>query len=360
MQQNNSFNTKISLYSFILTVLVIWIHAVDPGFQAGMDNLSGMDTAVREILGSRLGQLAVPGFFCMSGYLFFRSIPANAEGERAENSGLRDFFISKWKSRIRSILIPYVIWNTLYYLIYILFGKTALDTENFLAAIVYYKFNPVFWYLHELILITIAAPLIYIVLKDRRAAVLSLLLIFLAAVYYVKLPFHPVNEDALFYYMSGAALSIHLKEKENSKEAQKWLFAVGLIAFVICEGIYMGGSIKWYMYGIIGGRISGTLALFALSGIIIDELEGDGDSRKVIRLPAFTKCNFFIYAIHYLEIRFFRMAANAAFGGKVPDEAGAVLYILMPLLCIALGAAAAELMKKYVPGPYSFLTGGRG
>ena len=164
---NTIFHDRIRIFSFVLTVLVIWIHAVEPGFAAG-DPVRGTEDIYRilqSFLGSCLGQIAVPGFFCMSGYLFFR--------------GGRPLFREKLRKRVRTLLIPYILWNTVYYAVYILAGRAEKGLLQLAEAVMDHRFNPVFWYLKELIVITVLTPLIYLLIKDRRAVLPVLGLVFL-------------------------------------------------------------------------------------------------------------------------------------------------------------------------------------
>lgn len=93
------------------------------------------------ILGEGLGQISVPGFFMVSSYLFYR---------RFDWSRL----VPKWKSRIRSILVPYLIWNFLYYAGYVtvtripaisgLIGKPPVPVTigQLIDALMNYAYNP--------------------------------------------------------------------------------------------------------------------------------------------------------------------------------------------------------------------------
>ncbi len=363
MRQNNSalFSATVTVTSFILTVLVIWIHAVDPALGGGIspDGPGGMLAAVQGFLGTGLGQIAVPGFFCMSGYLFFRNCGTDSLPGR-------EFYLGKWKKRVRTLVIPYLLWNLIYYCIYLAAGRAQLNLPVVLEAVLNYKFNPVFWYLRELILLTVLTPLIFLLLKEKRFYIWVLAAVFLAAVYYAKLPFHLVNEDAAFYYMTGAALALHAGKWEGDPRRLKRLLATCLGLFLICESIYRDANPTMIMYGIIGGRISGPLALYAAVGLRLSSgksmlmkksgasAEGEGPE-----IPNYMRFNFFIYAVHYLEIRFFQTVVSLLFGGSVPEAAGLVLYLLMPALCIGAAVPVGTFLKQKLPRLWSVLTGGR-
>lgn len=345
MHQNNKtantiFQDRIRIFSFVLTVLVIWIHAVEPGF-AWEGHAAGSGSLYRilqSLLGSYLGQVAVPGFFCMSGYLFFRNgVPP---------------FSAKLKSRARTLLIPYVLWNIVYYIIYMIAGRAEPGARQLADAVLNYRFNPVFWYLKELIIITVLTPLIYIFIKNKKAALFSAASVFAAACVYDRLPFHLVNEDALFYYMTGAALALHAGWSETDKRSMKALFGMGITGFLLCD-LLNGSETAWIMIaGAIMKRICGVLGLFAAVSLASDRMPHTG-------MPWYMKYNFFVYAVHYLEIRLFRSALYCAFSGSVPDIAAALLYAVMPVLCIALSGALGGAAKRIVPGVYYIFTGGR-
>ena len=89
----------------------------------------------------RIACLAVPGFFMCSGYLFYRNLTWGNIPE-------------KLKRRVYSLVIPFLIWNVLYYLLHLTarqlpyLGKlfdTAVpfSLQEFLNAVFFYKYNPV-------------------------------------------------------------------------------------------------------------------------------------------------------------------------------------------------------------------------
>ena len=172
-------NEKLLLTSFIFTIFVVWLHAGEP------------------LLSYVPGQVAVPGFFMLSGYLFMKGIPS--DDAAAEKEAVR----GKLKRRVNTLVIPYLLWNAIYFVIYLVTGRAQIG--EIFEAVFLYRCNPVFWYMFQLILITVLAPVIYYILKKgRRAALILLAAIFTLAVLYAKLPFHYCNEDALFYYCLGA------------------------------------------------------------------------------------------------------------------------------------------------------------
>ena len=311
--QEKRFQNRIKLFTFALTILVIWVHSVNltpevllsAGFGIAGDGaaltagasgvpafLSAFSPAfyqaalsIEHFLTDTLGQIAVPGFFMVSAYLFFRNADRTAQGK------LRPAWVlGKWKRRFFSLLLPFVLWNLIYYGIHLLAGGAAavlgfssaeivsLDAGTILSAAIFYTYNPVFWYLYQLILLTILAPALYFFVRGRRTGLCALALSLCAAVFWDRLPFHIVNEDALFYYLLGIYAALHksvlvergasgrrsrdsrgrythkneLMEQETSAETadslrRTFCFLLGL--FVLWCILFPGGFLPQALYG---------------------------------------------------------------------------------------------------------------
>ena len=114
-----------------------------------------------------------------------------------------------------------------------------------------------------------------------------------------------------------------------------------------------------YMAAVILGRLSGLLGLFACCCAAVRR------DRDETELPIFMRYNFFIYAVHYLELRLIQWACgllSVAVSGRSlfdNDILSAAVYVAMPLMCIAISVAAGSLMQRHVPRLYGVLTGGR-
>src|SRR4051812_48092296 len=94
--------TRLDVLRFPLIVLIVYLHAC--GFTANFANGSrsltdaGIVAGVQIVMGSA-ARIAVPLFFMMSGFLFFRGAGFSARIYRA-----------KLRSRARSLLVPFLFW----------------------------------------------------------------------------------------------------------------------------------------------------------------------------------------------------------------------------------------------------------
>ena len=67
------FRDNVTWMSFLLTLLVIWTHALNAELFLGETGKSSAAGLTESLLGEHLAQIAVPGFFMMSAVLFFRN-----------------------------------------------------------------------------------------------------------------------------------------------------------------------------------------------------------------------------------------------------------------------------------------------
>ena len=201
--------------------MVVMIHSynADMFLTLPASSLGGRTVwAFEHILADVLGPVAVPGFFMISAYQFYR------------NCSFQDV-VPKMERRIRTVLIPYLLWNFFYYAGYALAGKihflaglsdkTAVEFSIpvMAEAVLHFTYNPVFWYMYQLIFLIALSPVLYPLLKNRVAGLAALLLELYCIKNLVNLPV--INMDALFYYSAAAYGALHgswLVEESWKKE----------------------------------------------------------------------------------------------------------------------------------------------
>lgn len=225
------FREHIWWMSFILSLMVVWVHSENVDLFLGEIGRESLVYRLEFFFAQTLGQIAVPGFFMISAYLFYRNFQFSKT-------------VSKWKSRCKSLLLPYVLWNILYYLGYVvvtrlsfvkkIIGKepVAFGLKELFQAVAYYKYNPVFWYLFQLLLLVVLAPFLYWIICRKWSGLLWLLLLITALWKNVSLPI--LNLDALFYY-SAAGYAVLFSEKvegENTSSGKKIWFAILILCWL--------------------------------------------------------------------------------------------------------------------------------
>jgi len=204
---NTYLSEKIRVVSFACIILVLYIHS---GFHDYPNEIQGMpfNFALQEAISGMIGRCAVPMFFAISGYLFFRNI---------ENWGE---LWQKMRRRCRTLVVPYLIaclfpalfalaleampwtgsfvngsgfsenlakpWHELLWLLYV-------DSDNGQP----YAFH--LWFLRDLIVIVALSPLLLLLIRKIG---IKLMVVVLFALNFAGLPDNPTY--GLFWFVFGA------------------------------------------------------------------------------------------------------------------------------------------------------------
>lgn len=340
--EEKEFRNKITCFSFFFSILVIWAHSYNGELFLGKTHQGKTVLEAERFLGDVVGQMAVPGFFLLSAYLFYRNFHWRK-------------LLCKWKSRAWSVLVPYFLWNGLYYLGYLIGSRLPLVSraigkgvipftfDALLDALLNYRYLHTFWYMHQLILLLLLAPLIYLLLKHFWSGLIVLLSLFIVIwTAWDLLPW--LNEDALFYYGTGAFLALHGRQLEQEESAGHRIAGTGMIIMALVN-LYLGR--KYYSPG---ATVLGRLFLpLGLWGVI------RADVLPLAR--PWMQCNFFLYAVHFAIIRLVNKTA-AMFMPKLP-AVPLGFYLFMPVIAAAASYGAAVVLKKRTPVLWSALNGGR-
>ena len=182
---------SITLLRFPLIVAIVFIHT----FIAGQPNIDGKVNVeygqypiydlLDHIVRICLAEVAVPLFFVISGFLFFYQCDFS-----------RETYYNKLRKRIHSLLIPYMIWNTLYLFFVMIVqqlqpSSTSLDRKLVMDYSVidildsYWHFDGVIrgydpicgplWFIRDLMIVNICSPIVYFCLNNKKIVFLFLL-----------------------------------------------------------------------------------------------------------------------------------------------------------------------------------------
>lgn len=344
------FRNRIYWLTFFFSILVIWVHSFNAELYLGVTNAAVRIDELEHILGEDLGQIAVPGFFMVSSYLFYRGFTWPK-------------LLPKWKSRLQSILIPYLLWNFLYYMGYVavtripaitvLIGKQPIpfDLPHLWEAMVNYAYNPVFWYLYQLILLIALAPVIYPIFRRAVTGIPALLLI--AYALWNGWDFPHLNMDALFYTCTAACVSLHRGTPSRFPEAipkggqRLTCFLALLLSFAVLIVLGRPGALLY-------GRPLYTV-LFRLWGVALSWLVFA--CLPLSQARDWIKHSFFLYAIHFAWVRLLNKAGALLFP---PHPAFALaMFLLMPLFMLLISALLIKILRMAPPVLYRTLTGNR-
>lgn len=164
---------------FVCATFVVFIHA-SGGDAKSYDN--SFYDFLRIFLSEGICLVAVPSFFLISGYLFFQKLDNYNIGK----------YKQKIKNRLKTLLVPYIIWNILAYVVFVLTNITHGIGMNESWGRVSYgslwnahgglPFNNPLWFVRDLMVLCLLAPLIYFAIK-RVGIMFCLLLVFYILIY---------------------------------------------------------------------------------------------------------------------------------------------------------------------------------
>lgn len=213
---------------FPLIVLVVYIHSIV--YPVNYETINFADISYNELwdlmrlsLGNIISGVAVPVFFFMSGYLFFLRL------ERWNWT----IYKKKLKNRIKTLLIPYFLWNSLaifFSAVILCYSNGMLSILDFLRDNHYLdlfwscnasgigRLNEIglstsnsfpylipLWYLRELFVLFLLSPLLFFVLRKFKWG--GVLLLFLN--YAFTLVNYPgFHSGAFFFYSLGVYFKI--------------------------------------------------------------------------------------------------------------------------------------------------------
>ncbi|NAW51338.1 acyltransferase family protein [Elizabethkingia argentiflava] len=347
-------SSVIQLLRFPLIVLVIFVHMLPFELKKMKWSLQGYDiyNNITELISHYIGRLPVPCFFLFSGYFFFIKVSEwNAS-----------IYFSKLKKRIKTLLIPYLIWNILHILtvylknlIFYQFGKGWDEGYHEIRTLPLYDLlwgrpiNYPLWYLRDLIVMMILTPFYYYYYKYTKIYGLMLSLMIYLLVLESNIP--GLSTTAIFYFGLGSFMAL---SGRNMLAFSIRYSKVAIIMAVIALGMtsYYTGS-HFYEY---------CMRIFIVFGVIVMLFLG----YKLYKyeklkntLIALTSSVFFIYALHtiyilgWLKGGWLKTPLSTSYSGKLLG------YFLIPFICIGMIFLLYRLMKRFCPKILSLMIGNR-
>ena len=324
---------KITILSFFMMLGIVWTHSRLPDWNVVPDYFHQL------VLWNEIGQDTVAAFFLITAFLYFRNFSIEK-------------YTEKLKTRFYSLIIPYLIWNTLnavgWFVTTRLTGNQYVNDSftfdsvwHFVADIVASKFS-VLWYVGVIIVYAVASPVFYYLGRNKRVATASIIVFLIIGISF----HHPFCSPIVWMsiYMMGAYLGMHHKDYMFGHQPVS-VTIVALLAFPLSV---------WYSHmhdTMLAVNIRTWASAFFFIGIydVFDRI-------LHFKVHHIYKYTFFLYATHYILVhvgqRYIIVNAN--------NVAGCWLaYVLVPPLVVVVCLSTAYVMNKHLPRLYDILTGQR-
>jgi hypothetical protein len=317
---------RLSIASFLLTLVIVFSHATYSGHTRWMLSLFDSSSALN-------------GFFFISGYLMCRKpllVWAN--------------YRHVLSSRTRSLLFPYAIWSgaamicfLLPYDIWTTWMRHWTETlgsppriGNFYYFWLLHSTAYPLWYLRTLFLFAIASPAIYLALQRLNVLPILFVLAFQSLQTQLPVSVHGQHLEAVVWFMLGGVLSIKKISLGGAIPCPLGLLALS----VLCSMT----NTHWYL-----SSACGLLGVWGLTRYC----------RPLARRLGWLVIPyaFFIYLFHepfmdVLSVCLVRVTRDVPGGDYL-------VALFGPVLTISIAIILATLLQRHVPRVYGLLTGGR-
>lgn len=358
------------IFSILKGFLPILVVALHTSFDASLCYRDGMEAFIRVLI-TKIGGVAVPVFFFISGYLFFFK--------------LQGWDWSAWKTkalkRINTLFIPYVLWVSIDFIMkYVravlkhelpgfniqslqcfftsngslrfLYDRPIVEWSDSILGYAVDISKPIdapLWYVRELIVLVLLSPVIWKTIKITSNNIIAVFgILYLLN---VGLPFVLISPTALFFFSAGAAFTIGGKDFLNVFHRYKvpslaasaiFLF----LSFLIIDSLWNGLIFRCFV-------LSNVVLVFNIISDVVD-------AGRIRPNQLLTDSSFFIYAGHAVLIT---EISNFLLWRIFPitTEWMALLKVfLRPAIAVGICLLIFSIMKKICPKTLSVLTGGRG
>lgn len=352
----SSYNSqKIKVLNLVMILLVLYIHSyylevTDYNIAMSLQKFTG---------NNGLSRVAVPLFFLLSGMLFFNG--ATHVGQ----------CFQKQKKRIRSLLLPYLLWNIIFVLWYVILqnlpGIGGFINSDMIGKVMGGSlFNGIkelfwspaafqLWFLRDLLFIVLLAPGLFYLIKYTKwlSPIIALvaMVLLVNSGFFTAIDYELNRIDGVAFFCIGGCISIY----SSLEQMDKWLSK----PMVTLAAIIFFGNAIWQIYGTDFNVWYNFLT--ALCGCIVVWKSYDWlVSFKLLNiklLNPYIGYSFFIYLFHEPAFNIIKKLGIKLLG--VHEWSLILLYMINPLVMCAIAIMVAKLLQRFMPKAYSILAGGR-
>jgi peptidoglycan/LPS O-acetylase OafA/YrhL len=346
---------RLNLIRFPLIAGVLVSHAYSK--EAGLIPTSYAANFIRDYLSGGLAQVVIPAFFLMSGFLFFYAMKWS-----------RNEYLRKCKSRIKTLIIPFIFWNILWFIIIAITQNIPFTAQFYAGGIPhitqsspYDIFNlligidrhPIvfqFWYIRDLVILVALTPVFHMMHKKTAKVFLVLLfLLWISGIWSTNIPSIVPSPQPVFFFYLGSYLAITGKTP--------FIFDKhGIILLIICltslgiATVFKDQSFSLFIHRI--GLITGIFGSFYITKFLYSNL------RVRTLLLWLGNLSFFVYAFHEPLMDIFERLILVLWE-PTNDIERLLIYFTLPIIITVLSICIYNLLNRFFPNFTAIITGGR-
>ncbi|MCR5246437.1 MAG: acyltransferase [Paludibacteraceae bacterium] len=298
-----------------------------------------------------LGETGVPGFFFISGYLFFLS---------------KKSYSQKITTRIHTLLIPYILWNSLLLILYLItyavgfpqdingrniaeyelidyirlfWDRGSFDNGNFVPLLC-----PL-WYIRNLLIMSILSPLFYYIIKYLR----EVFLLFIA-IWWMTTYTNAFIPQTILFFCLGAYFSILDKNPLETVIKNKVLFITLFVLFAA------GDIITHFAISTPANLQIHRLALIFNIPVLL--LLADWCTRHSYSSKTLPNAAFIVFCVHYPIVVILRKLCISTFI-YANEFTHIVLYFICVIASTFISLGIFMILERYFPKLKNILSGNR-
>ena len=348
LKNDSFFWKKKEFISFLLSILVFFIHSYFAQEITDTSFISVVNHKVSYFFSCSITRFAVPMFFMMSGITFFKDYNNKK-------------YLTKIKTRLFTLVIPYLLWNTIWMLweiftSYSFLSKLAtsepypLTITSILKGIFFYNCNIPFWFIFDLIIFSFLAPIVFLIIKNKYVGIISVIVLSVVSLFGIHLPmnifYYPM---AIVFYLMGAIIGYHFFDFASQKSSKPLQIAsfIFLLAYILAKNIVPQNL---HIDNYLTQTIVYTLAAFSLWNVVDVFIEQ-------IKPRAIYRRSFAIYAMHLnVAIVILKILAFCTPKNEWLEIPKFIIMVVSTLIIVNLICA---FLEKFAPKVYATLMGNR-
>ena len=322
-----------------MTCVFVIYHVMIP-----LQSLSDLDLAIYKwtnTLNEQLATIALSYFFAITGFLLFRNLSKST-------------ILRKIKSRVMTLLVPYLFWEFLVLGIYYLTGRfRSMDIFTFYLKSMFlfggFPPNIPLWYIYTVFALTLLTPILLLLLKNKVVGFITVMVSFFAVQFvttneacsaFASYGIVPVAIKYIPSFLLGAYFGLHFPKPDD-------LESLKVIAFVLVFGVLLSSK------DLVDLRTS--LILASIPMLLIRFFPA-----RLCKERKIYNVSFILYAIHYPIYQYILDLIKSLQPTGFSVSAVNIIFraVFLPAM-IGLSYLLYKLLSRFTPKLLKLITGSR-
>lgn len=301
---------------------------------------------------------AVPLFFLFSGILFWWNIDTFGKKEYKHKIG----------KRIKTLLLPYLVWNVIYDLPYISssllnifgggisLGTIAIPIINLWFCIdqldritgftMTTPIDPPLWFMRDLFICMLGSRLFYKLLKNNKICIAFLFLMlcwWLSGKFLYMIP--GLSVPSIFFFGLGSAIGIHKIDIMKAIDKYRKVILITFLILLVIRLLTSRYVIEDDRFEFVANSYLNSLYILISipSYILIAQFTF---KIKFLNLERLAGGSFTLFAIHWMVLHYIRIILDSVINGYIAQWEFLALQFLIYLIPTIVGVALYDVIKR--------------